>query len=239
MKKLLTIAVASLAFAAMAEYSAPQIGVTTITATAKNTIIPVPFLSLSDGSSAVSAADLVKTTNLKSGTWMLAVSGNAYSAWTLTEDNGTWTPTAINSTALGITATAAASDATLIAGSAIWIVLPDAESYSTAITVYGAYSSSVTSTVDGDTAATATLIANPIQGSATFAITTAVAGDQIVVPTNSSADRYVCKLRKSTQTLVWSKDGAVAGLPTLTVGQGIWYIRAAGAADASIAWTAQ
>lgn len=237
MKKLLTVVAASLAFAAMADYVAPQIGVTTITATSKNTVIPVPFLSLTNGTSAISAAHLVKTTNLKAGTWMLAVAENAYSAWTLESNGGTWTPASVATADLGITATAAAADATLTAGSAIWIVLPTAEE--TAITVYGAYSPNVTSTIAADTeSSVATLIANPLQGQASFTIKDAVAGDQIFILAGDTADRYVCATRKSNSTLVWSINGAAVGaLPTLAMGQGMWYVRAANAEAANISWT--
>ena len=81
MKKLLSITVASLAFAAVADYAAPQIGVTTITATSKNTIIPVPFKALSDGTSGITVTDLVKTNGLPNNTWLLAYNGTNYSSW--------------------------------------------------------------------------------------------------------------------------------------------------------------
>ena len=204
MKKLLTIAVASFAMAAVADYTAPQIGVTTITATAKNTIIPVPFKALSNGTSNITVTDLVKTNSLPDHTWLLSYNGTAYNSWEYS--SGVWTPgTYAGET--GISPTPGAANATLACGSAIWIVLPTANSYNTSVTVYGAYATGVTSAVAaGGENGVATLVANPLQGEANITVTR----------------RY---------------DGAaVATLPSFDVGQGFWYVRAAGGSATEITW---
>lgn len=234
MKKLLTIAAASLAFAAVAEYVPQQIGVTTITANAKNMVIPVPFESLNGGE--VSAKDLVKTTSLKKDTWMLAFVGNSYSAWKLDNDNGQWISTAIADTStLGITAQA--KEQTLSAGSAIWIILPDEEKPD--ITVYGAYNGIPSLTV---TKGTTALVANPKQeGSAAPIITNAAKGDMLtVINGNGTFTTYTCN-----NSGVWGRwvenppalPTWEAGLPTILAGSGFWYKSSTNATEnLTISW---
>ena len=229
MKKLLTIAAASLAFAAMAEYSAPQIGVTTITATAKNTIIPVAFKALSDGTSDITVTDLVKTNSLPDGTWLLAYNGTAYNSWQYS--GGAWV-SGIYSSESGNSA--GELDATATVGSALWIVLPDANTYSTQVTIYGAYTTDITSSVaaGGNSAAVATLVANPLQSVATITVSP-VSGDQIIIPGQEKIYSY--RTNKS-GTGNWRYDGATASLPSFNMGEGFWYVRAAGAEKTTISW---
>ncbi len=232
MKKILAIAAASLAASAMA-YTAPSIGVTTITATSKNTIIPVPFLSLSDGTTPITPTELVKTNGLPNATWLLAYNGSSYNAWQYS--GGVWV-SAIYSDGAVTSVVKDASSVALSCGGAIWIVLPTAESYSTSITVYGAYSSGVTSTVTGGTAAVANLIANPLQNSATMTVASPVSGDEIIIPSGSAFARYAYKTPKSGDA-AWICNGAVvASLPTFNMGQGFWYVRTAGAEGTTITW---
>lgn len=215
MKKLVFVAVASLAIAAVA-YTPQQVGVTTFTPTTQNAIVPVAFKSLSDGTSAVSPKDLVKTANLDDNTWLIAVTNGAYSSWML--EDGEWT-SAIYSTALVQGMTAGADETTLTAGSAIWIIFPDTPKQ---VTIYGAPASGVTSAIAANAA---TLVGNPLQAEATISVTP-VAGDAIVIPTsNSSANRYVYRTSKSKAVGEWRLDGATATLPSIGVGQGFWYIR--------------
>ena len=215
MKKLVFVAVASLAIAAVA-YTPQQVGVTTFTPTTQNAIVPVAFKSLSDGTSAVSPKDLVKTTNLEDDTWLIAVINGAYSSWKL--EGGEWT-SAIYSTALVQGMTAGANETTLTAGSAIWIIFPDDPKQ---VTIYGAPASGVTSTIAANAA---TLVGNPLQTEATISVT-ALAGDEIVIPTgDSTANRYVYRTNKSKTVSEWRLDGATATLPSIGVGQGFWYVR--------------
>lgn len=217
MKKLVFVAVASLAIAAVA-YTPQQVGVTTFTPTTQNAIVPVAFKSLSDGTSAVSPKDLVKTTNLDDDTWLIAVINGAYSSWKL--QGGEWT-SAIYSTPLVQGMTAGANETTLTAGSAIWIIFPSTPKQ---VTIYGAPASGVTSTIAANAA---TLVGNPLQTEATISVTPAT-GDEIVIPksdNDSSADRYVYRTNKSGTVSEWRLDGASATLPSIGVGQGFWYIR--------------
>ena len=236
MKKILSIAVASLAFAAVANYAAPQIGVTTITATSKNTIIPVPFKALSDGTSAITATDLVKTNSLPDNTWLLSYNGTNYKSFRYS--GGVW-EAAIYASESG-TMAGLLTD-TLTCGSAIWIILPTAQTYNTAITVYGAYTEGVTSTVEagGTDAAKATLVANPLQSAATIGGSgfTPVNGDQLIIPSTTAIYSY--KTNKTGANGQWRKDGAQANLPTsFAIGEGFWYVRAANAAGMTISWSA-
>ncbi len=128
MKKLLSIAMASLAVAAFADPPAntasPTIGVTAITVTQKNTIVAVPFKSLADGGN-IAVTDLVATNNLSVGDWLYVFDGTSYSAWSLTAEG--WVATASASTSGGVT-DAVANDAKkyVAAPGAIWLVLKDA-----------------------------------------------------------------------------------------------------------------
>lgn len=231
MKKLLTIAVASFAIAAVADYTAPQIGVTTITATAKNTIIPVPFKALSDGTSNITVTDLVKTNSLPDHTWLLSYNGTAYNSWEYS--SGVWTP-AIYAGETGISPTAGAANAPLACGSAIWIVLPTADSYNTSVTVYGAYATGVTSAVAaGGENGVATLVANPLQGEANITVTP-IAGDQIIIPNTETM--YTYRTKKDGSDGTWRFDGGAVPLPSFGIGQGFWYVRAAGGIATEITW---
>jgi len=227
MKKLVFVAVASLAIAAVA-YTPQQVGVTTFTPTTQNAIVPVAFKSLSDGTTAVSAKDLVKTTNLDADTWLIAVNGSQYSSWKL--QGGAWIP-AIYSSPLVQSITAGASEATLTAGSAIWIVFPSTPK---SVTIYGAPASGVTSSIAANAA---TLVGNPLQTAATISVTP-VAGDAIVIPTSdSSASRYVYRTNKAGTVSGWRLDGAAATLPAIGVGQGFWYVRNGDAT--TLSWVGQ
>ena len=69
MKKLLSVSLATLAFAAVAEYQPLTVGVTTITPTTQDTIIPVPYTTIGS-STDVSVHDLVKAANLPNNTML-------------------------------------------------------------------------------------------------------------------------------------------------------------------------
>ena len=235
MKKLLSVAVALLAMVAVADPYSPTIGVTKITTSSVNAIIPVPYTSLADATAEVSLSDLVRTTNLKSGTWLLAFDGTQYEGWTLQSDGGSWTSAQYASDDLaGTTIAAGASKKTLKAGGAFWIILPAAES--TDIYVYGSYSSSVTSTIP---AGKTLLIANPKQAAATPSISGASNGDVITIINGATTEVY------SFNGTAWgSYVKQATGLPTWTAhtfssmaqGTGFWYKSAAATGDVTISW---
>ncbi len=234
MKKVLTIAAASLAFAALA-YTAPQIGVKKITTSSINTIIPVPFYALSDGTSAVTAKDLVKTTGLADNTWMLSYNGTGYSSWML--KSGAWTSAQYVNSALpnSVSVSAGADSATLAAGGAIWIIRPSATS--TNIVVYGAYSESVTSTVTAGTAASpkANLICNPTDSATVPTLDfTPTNKDKVVVIGSESTGTYVYST--ATDPDGWKQYGKseTVSLPEIPAYGGFWYISKGG--SGTISW---
>ena len=156
MKKILSIAVASLAIAAVADNTySPQIGVTTLNLTQKNNIIPVQFTSLA-GSGNVTADALVCTNNIPLGSHLYIYQNNSYTAWTL-EESG-WYPRDISSTEDdGVVAPGVpAGDQVLAVGSAIWLSLYG--STSATVSFYGKVVSSMSSTIE---AGKCNLLANP------------------------------------------------------------------------------
>lgn len=235
MKKLLSIAAASLAVAAFADgvpaanYS-PTIGVTKITTSSKDTIVPVAFKSLRDGGN-IAVSDLVYPKSLVDGTELYVYDGDKYSAWVLA--SGAWVG-ASTATKTAFTPAVGSSDAKLVAGSGIWIVRPGSDEAATRdIYVYGAYQTGQTSTtIAGKT----TLVANPLQTAATVSISGLAVGDSILVPKGdeADADRYLCT---DATTPVWKKSRRTVTLPKFEVGQGFWYVPS-GNTVATITWTA-
>ena len=113
MKKLLTIAVASIAVAAAADSYSPSIGVTSISLSQKNNVIPVQFNSLANNGS-VTAGELVCTNNIPPSSHLYVYDGG-WTAWELQASG--WAPvTAV--TADGITGGSGADTKELPAGSA-------------------------------------------------------------------------------------------------------------------------
>lgn len=234
MKKLLSIAAASLAVSAIAAYTPVSVGVTKITTTNKDTIIPVAFKALSDGGD-IPVAQLVNPDGLINGTTLYVYDGSGYSAWVL--GSGVWTGTA-KVTKDGINAAAGGESAKLAAGGAVWIVRPDTDTAESCdIYVYGAYPSPAvtTSTAAKDVS---TLVANPLQSRATISITGLTKGDVILVPTGDSTDpdRYLCTTAGDKP--VWKKSRVATPLPTFAMGQGFWYVPTATSSGVTISWTA-
>ena len=81
MKKLLSLAVAAFALAAMADYAGQTIGVTKITTTNQNTIVAVPFTSLTNSLVNISANDLVSPVGLPQDTVLQVFKNNQYYGW--------------------------------------------------------------------------------------------------------------------------------------------------------------
>ena len=240
MKKLLSIAVASFALAAVADTYSPTIGVTQIPLTYKDTIIAVPFASLANGGN-ISVTDLVCTNGLTNGDILYVFEDNTYTGWVLTEGTG-WVK-ASSATPAGAQGTSAG---TVASGGAIWISLQSAPSEGKTVSIYGKWVTPTTTTL---TAATASadkqnLVANPLQSAARATITGAGKGDTIIFPQDGTMDRYVYNnSRKAPDTYVWrNKDNVVINPQTIPVGigQGFWYVRAKGnTGEASISWAAE
>lgn len=232
MKKLLSLAVATLALAAMADYTGQTIGVTKVTTTNRNTIVAVPFASLTNGTVAISANDLVSTNGLPTTTNLHVFKDDAYYTWVLDAAGG-WLP-APDSSQLNDPGIVIANS-TIASGGAIWVVLPDTPATSQDIYIYGDFSNPVTasSLVSGKN----NLVANPLQSKATISAEFVPApGDVVTVTKDGIADKYEYKQNKAKTSSAWRKDGKTATLPQIEEGQGIWYFRAGG--NTSITWTA-
>lgn len=232
MKQLLTMAVAAFAITAVNAYTAQQVGVTTISTTSQNTIIPVPFTSLADSSAEVTAKDLVKTTGLAENTWLLYFDGGKYNAWKLNASQA-WEPGTYATTIPGATVSPAANNLTVSAGGAMWIVLPDGES-SASITVYGSYTGSNTSTV---AAGKTMLVANPLQSSATISTSGAVKGDKITFIANGVPTVYTYNNAGQWVTLTDNGEGVLSPTPisAIPLGAGFWC--KASTSAITITWT--
>lgn len=236
MKKLLSVSLATLAFAAVADYQPVTVGVTAIPTTTKNTIVAVPY-SVIGSNEAIAPSNLVKSANLPADTMLYVFNGTSYYAWKRSSA-GTWIAPDIAGTQKidGVSISAGTDSVKLNKGSAFWIVLAGDGPYSTTIYVYGdGVSPATTSTVS----AGANLVANPTASEANISVTpTPAAGDQVLVPSGDDVVRYTYKTSRSGSS-VWRCDGAETPLPSVPAGKGIWYVRASGAADATITWTAK
>lgn len=229
MKTFIAAIFASVAVAVWANSFSPVIGVTEINATSKNTIIPIPYTSLTNSANNVTLADLVRTTGLPAGTWLLAFNGEKYEAWVLEKD-GKWTSAGTYvSTIPGNEVAEDADEKTFAPGGAFWIVLPEPEernSINQTIYVYGSYSDNVTSKVP---AGKTMLVANPKQGAAKPVVEGAVAKtDQMVCIKGEVVTTYTFNGSKwgcwvTTTTGGKSSLSFEEGLPTLGVGEGFWY----------------
>ena len=231
MKKILTIAVASLVIAAVADSYSPQIGVTTLSLSLKNNILPVQFTSLTNGN--VTADALVCTNNIPLNSYLF-VYNDGYSAWQLQETG--WVGLGISSDIGGISsATAGAANTELIAGSAIWLSFPDAKA-TRLVSVYGKVAASTNITI---VAGKSNLICNPKGTDATLVFSdgfTPTKGDKItVVGTETYSGYYVYN------GTVWKKvtvsgmeDAGTISIPAYC---GCWYVsKATGASPGSIVW---
>ena len=233
MKRLLALAVAAGSFVAVAAYTPTTVGVRAITTSAKNTIVAVPYKAI--GSSEDIAVDnLVKAANLPNGT-MLVVYNGSYYAWVKNDTTGSWQGVATATTeSAGVIAAAGSGTVTLAPGLALWVVLPAKPATSQTIYVYGNGTTSVTTS---SISAGSQLVANPLESSAKISVA-AVEGDEIRIPNdNGDMVTYVYKRSRSGSS-AWRKEGVAEEIPSISAGQGLWYIRAAGSAATTITWTA-
>ena len=223
MKKLLSLSLASLAFAAVADIT---VGVTAISTTTKNTIVPVPYSKIGTNA-AIAPNELVKAKNLPNGTMLYVFNGESYYAWS--QKDGAWVIPDTVSTISGVTVTTSES-CTLDKGSALWVVLPEAKSQT--IYVYGDGVSPATSST---VAAGNRLVANPLQTAASFTVTGATAGDIITIPSDSGAPtlfRYNGTKWRTFGPGIAPTDASLS----MAAGQGFWY---SAKGQVTINWTAK
>lgn len=225
MKKLLSLSLASLAFAAVADIT---VGVTAISTTKKNTIVPVPYSKIGTDAD-IAPNELVKAKNLPNGTMLYVFNGESYYAWS--QKDGAWEIPDKVSTISGVSVSTSES-CTLKKGSALWVVLPDAASYSATIYVYGDGASPATSSA---VAAGNSLVANPLQTAASFAVTGAATGDIITIPNDSDAPTLFRYNGTKWRTFGPGVAPADASL-SVAAGQGFWY---SAKGQVTINWTAQ
>ena len=237
MKKVLSIAVASLAVAAVAADFSPDIGMTTLSLSAKNNVIPVQYTSLaSDG--AVTADALVCTNNIPLNSHLYIYAGNTYSAWTLAA-NG-WQALDTSSTSDGITAGVPAEGQTLPTGSGIWLSLSSAPEQAVLVTVYGKVASGITSTISAGTSASpvSSLVCNPNESTVSAAALTTklsalnpVKGDKVQLIQSTFSGYYIYN------GSAWKKVSGTTitdGLGDLGAYQGFWYVSKGG--TGTITW---
>ena len=149
MKKILPVAIASLALSAVAADFSPSIGVSCIDMSSKNNLIPVQFTSLGEDGN-ISAGALVCTNNIPAGSHLYVYNTNGtYKAWLL-EPSG-WSPLSVEGTADGISYSGFSGDSDeqkLATGTAIWLSFPEKPSSGSPITiaVYGKVATSSTNT---------------------------------------------------------------------------------------------
>ena len=231
MKKILTIAVASLAIAAVADSYSPQIGVTTLSLNKKNNILPVQFTSLTNGN--VTADALVCTNNIPLNSYLF-VYNDGYSAWQLQETG--WVGLGISSDIGGISsATAGAANTELIAGSAIWLSFPDANA-TRLVSVYGKVAASTNITI---VAGKANLICNPKGTDADLTFSSGfdtTKGDKITIVGTETYSGYYVYNGEAWKKVEGSeiKDAGKISIPAYC---GCWYVsKATGDTAGTIQW---
>lgn len=214
MKKILSLSLASLAFAAVADIT---VGVTAISTTTKNTIVPVPYSKIGT-TDPIAPKELVKAANLPEGTMLYVFNGTSYNAWE-NDGNGAWiVPDTVSTPVAGVTVTTTDS-VTLDKGSALWVVLPDADSYSRTIYVYGnGDSPATTSTVSAGNC----LVANPLQTEASFTVEDATPGDIITIP-NDSGDPILYRYNGTKWRRFGPGIAPVDATFSIATGHGFWY----------------
>jgi len=232
MKKLLSVSIAALAFAAVADpavYSPITVEVRNITPSVQNTIIPVPVTTIGS-TDPVSVHDLVKAANLPNDTMLYYFNGTSYNAWKK-DSTGAWTTPDISST-IGTNAVTKGSDEIHVSvGAALWVSFTNGTDLaSQTIVVYGAPVESKTSTIAVGT----NLLANPT-GAAVDRTTlatklaniTPVKGDKITYLGGSSYDGYFTYTATGWKKVVGKT--ITEGLDELPANGGFWYISKGGA----------
>ena len=227
MKKLLSLSLAAAAIAAVADYQPIQVGVTKITATGNETIIPVPYTTIGS-STDVSVHDLVKAANLMDGTKLYYYNGSSYQVW-VKQDNAWTTPDVSATPAIaGTSVMQGSSEVSVAVGAALWVSMDfvNAKDAEKDIFVYGSPTAASWTIAPGK----ANLISNPtgseIDGATLKNKLKAVSqkGDKIF-PIGTGSYVYWAMAKDGT----WSQVNGTsvtknADLPTLGAYQGLWYV---------------
>ena len=232
MKKLLSLSLASLAFAAVADVT---VGVAKITATSNETIIPVPYTTIGS-STAVSVHDLVKAANLLDGTKLYYYNGSSYQVWV--KNGSAWTTPDVSATEAiaGTSVAKGSSEGSVAVGAALWVSMDFANATTAQkdIFVYGSPTAASWTIVAGKS----NLLSNPtnseISDLATKLSTVSAKGDKIL-PIGTDFAGYWVKASDGT----WSKVVGTsvekkAALPSLGAYKGLWYVSKTGSGTVNL-----
>jgi len=252
-------AVAGLALSAAANYESPNtFGILALNdSTSTNLIISVPWVDCTNGSEATLVSNVVKTTNLADGDYLIYKVGNTYNSWVL--EGSVWKPQAIVISKAGaeteVYSTAAADGLRVSRGSALWLHRANPAA-SKPVYLFGQYTTAEATTTI--TVGQTTLAANP--GDSALNLNSGFAekwtsgapanGDKILVnlPSgyrtytyNASAAKwqYVERTQGSSIGGTLPRGGSGAGANTINettkdaesipAGQGFWYQSKTGA----------
>jgi len=222
MKKLLTVAVLASAAAAYAVDTAVvgTVGVTKVTTGAKNTIIVTSYSELGTGET-MAVSNVVKTATLPAKTKLYVLNGGtAYEGYTLT--GGKWERDvnyAVTAQGIGDSSESTGTDVpTLNVGKGFWLSLPDGESTTQTVVIYGQPPAVTNLAI---TTAGTYLVGNPTQGNKAPTIQTPAHGDSILFFEDGATFPTVYK---SNGTAWKCGRNTSASLPTVTAGTGFWYI---------------
>lgn len=230
MKKLLSVSLATFAFAAVADYSPITVEVRNITPSVQNTIIPVPVTTIGS-TDPVSVHDLVKAANLPDDTMLYYFDGSSssYKAW---KKVGTaWATPDISATIGSAAVTKGSDEIHVSVGAALWVSFPPNVTPSDyTIVVYGAPVASKTSTIAVGT----NLLANPT-GAAVSGTTlatklaniTPVKGDKITYLGGATSGVYFTYTGSEWKRVAGKT--ITEGLDDLPANGGFWYISKGGA----------
>ena len=232
MKKLLSLSLASLAFAAVADIT---VGVEKITATSNETIIPVPYTTIGS-STDVSVHDLVKAANLLDGTKLYYYNGSSYQVWV--KEGSAWTTPDVSATEAiaGTSVAKGSSEVSVAVGAALWVSM-DFKNATTAqkdIFVYGSPAAASWTIVAGKS----NLLSNPtnseISDLATKLSSVSAKGDKIL-PLGTDFAGYWVKAGDGT----WSKVVGTsveknAALPSLGAYKGLSYVSKTGSGTVNL-----
>ena len=224
MKKLLSMTVASLALAAVADYTPITVSVDTFVPTSNNVIIPVPFSTIGSSTGVVSVHDLVKAANLPDGTMLYYFNGVStnYVAW-MKQHSGEWAATGISATSVNNVPMSPASETVNVSvGSALWLVFPGETDLSKQkVVFYGSPAAITNSTVKLDQV---NLLSNPTKSAVALdgKLSFATKGDRIRLIGPDFSGEYV----KADSG--WKQNAGAgytpATLPSIAPYQGFWYI---------------
>lgn len=235
MKKLLSVSLATLAFAAVAEYQPITVGVTTITPTTQDTIIPVPYTTIGS-STDVSVHDLVKAANLPNNTMLYYFDGTNYKAWKK-NSSGAWSTPDISATIGSAAVSAGSTEIHVAVGAALWVSFPSGTTLNEqSVVVYGSPAATTNSTVN---LGQVNLLCNPSTSTVTgealaTKLSFAEKGDRIRLIAADFSGEYVKAASGWKQN---TGTGYVnTTLPSIASYQGFWYIPKTRSGTAEINW---